>query len=354
MKKKGALGIGLIGCGRIASKHLAVIADIEGAEVTAVCDTDEEKAARMAGLLGVRSFSRVEDILTDNAVDVVDILTPSGFHAEIGIAAARHGKHVIVEKPLAMSLSEADRLIEECNRNSVMLFEIKQNRYNVPVRKLREAIKRGRFGKLLLGTIRVRWHRGQDYYDQAGWRGTKEQGGGVLTNQANHHVDLLQWLMGPVRSVMAKAATFLYDIEVANTAVAILTFMNGALGIIEATTVTRPTDLEGSISLLGEGGSVVIGGFAANRLETWNFIKKLPEDDEIFTLYGRNPAGDKAYAHREMLRSIVSSINGEGEELINGSEAKKSLELIHALNESARTGREVFLPCSSGSGLSWL
>lgn len=348
------LRFGIIGCGKIARKHIAVLAELKGAEVSAVCDIDSRRAEGTAHKIGATVYPDAEALLSDDTVDVVDILAPSDLHAEIGIAAARSGKHVVVEKPLAMSLSEADRLIDECGRHGVKLFEIKQNRCNVPVRKLREALENGRFGRLVLGTVRVRWCRTQVYYDQASWRGTRKQDGGVLTNQANHHVDLLQWMMGPVKSVMAKADTFLCDIEVANTAVALLRFMNGALGIIEATMATRPTDLEGSLSILGERGSVIIGGYAANELATWKFDTPLPGDETIFERFGKNPEGDFAYAHRQIFSNILGSLKGAGKGLIDGIEAKKSLELIHALNESARTGQEVFLSPPYYTNVSWL
>jgi predicted dehydrogenase len=194
-------------------------------------------------------------MLADPSVDVVSVLTPSGMHAEHAIAAAAAGKHVVVEKPMALRLEDADAMIAACDRAGVKLFVVKQNRLNVPVVKAREALEAGRFGKIVLGTIRVRWRRDQSYYDQDSWRGTWAQDGGVLSNQASHHVDLLEWFMGDVISVHARASRTLVDIEAEDTAIATLQFANGALGIIEATNAARPRDLEGSLARAGPWSS---------------------------------------------------------------------------------------------------
>ena len=200
-------------------------------------------------------------------------------------ALADYGKHILVEKPIALTLDDVDRMITACDRNAVKLFVVQQNRFNVPVLKLREALEAGRFGKLVMGTVRVRWCRTQEYYDQDKWRGTWARDGGVISNQAIHHVDLLSWMMGDVESVFAKSSTALVDIETEDTAAVVLRFRNGALGIIEATTATRPIDLEGSISVLGEKGTVEIGGFAVNEMKVWNFSEPVESDDEILEKY---------------------------------------------------------------------
>src|ERR1700722_6272048 len=184
----------------------------------------------------------MHEMVASTNPDVLVILTESGRHAEHAIALAPHGKHIIVEKPMALTLDDADEMIRACDRHGVRLFVVKQNRFNVPVTKLRQALERGRFGKLVLGTVRVRWCRRQDYYDQDAWRGTWALDGGVLSNQASHHIDLLEWMMGDVESVFAKARTALVDIETEDTGVVIIKFKNGALGIVEATTATRPKD----------------------------------------------------------------------------------------------------------------
>ena len=251
---------GLLGCGRIAKRHADLLGagQVVGARLGAVCDIVEDRARHYGERFGVPWFTDMNAFLSSPNLDVVSVLTPSGMHAEHAIAVAGAGKHVVVEKPMALRLDDADAMIRACDEAGVKLFVVKQNRFNVPVVKAREALDSGRFGKLVLGTIRVRWCRDQSYYDQDPWRGTWAQDGGVMTNQASHHIDLLEWFMGRVESVHARAVTALVDIEAEDTAVATIKFANGALGIIEATGATRPRDLEGSLSILGSGGSVVV------------------------------------------------------------------------------------------------
>jgi predicted dehydrogenase len=242
-----------------------------------------------------------------------------------------------------LTISDADKMIQACAENNCKLFVVKQNRFNLPVIKLKEAIDNERFGKLVLGTIRVRWMRTQEYYDMDAWRGTWAYDGGVLANQAIHHIDLLQWLLGEVESVFAKSTTALVDIEAEDTAVAVLKFKNGALGIIEATNATRPKNLEGSISILGEKGSVEIAGFAVNEIRHWNFTQKIPEDDIIKTKYSENPPNVYGFGHLAYYKDVVNSILHNKKSLIDGFEGKKSLELVSALYESIETKKEVFL-----------
>ncbi len=231
----------------------------------------------------------------------------------------------------------------ECRGNNVQLFVVKQNRFNVPVAKLREALEANRFGKLVLGTVRVRWCRDQNYYDQADWRGTWSMDGGVLTNQASHHIDLLEWMMGDVESVFAKSTTALVNIEAEDTAIVTLKFRNGALGIIEATTAARPKDLEGSISILGEKGTVEIGGFAVNKMLHWNFNDKRNGDSEVIENFSVNPPNVYGFGHQAYYEHVVDSIENNHAQLVDGLVGRKSLELITAIYESIETGKEVFL-----------
>jgi len=332
----------LIGCGAISRKHLISISRIPDAELTAVCDLDEKLAKKVGEEYKVPYYSDFHKMAEKEDIDVFSILTPSGSHAQIILELVKYKKHFVVEKPLALRLEDADKIIEECDRNGVKIFVVKQNRFNLPIKKLREAIEQGRFGKLVLGTVRVRWCRTQEYYDSKPWRGTWAYDGGVLTNQASHHIDMLIWMMGEVESVMAMTSTRLVNIEAEDTGVVILRFKNGALGIIEATTATRPHDLEGSISILGEKGAVEIGGFYMNQLRVWNFVDEKPEDRDVFEKYGRNP-DIFAWNHTEFLKDVVESIKENRKGLIDGLEGRKSLELISAIYESAETGKEIFL-----------
>ncbi len=340
------INIALLGCGRIARRHAELLGkqQIPGARLVAVCDARPERVASFAATYDVPGYTSLHDLLRHPGIDVVSVLTPSGMHAEHAIAVARSGHHVIVEKPMALTLVDADRMVTECDAAGVRLFVVKQNRLNVPVVKAREALDAGRFGQLVLGTVRVRWCREQDYYDQDEWRGTWAQDGGVLANQASHHVDLLRWFMGPVESVHARGITALVDIETEDTAVATLKFRNGAVGVIEATCAARPRDMEGSLSILGATGAVEIGGFAVNKTRIWQFTESLPSDLDVLEKFSVNPPNVYGFGHQAFYEHIVDVLAGTVRPLVDGHEGRQSLELIMALYESMASGKEVPLP----------
>ena len=333
----------IIGCGSVAKKHLVSLSRIKEASLLAVCDIDESLAHKVGEEHKVPHYTDCHKMAQNEEVDVFCILTHSGDHADRVVDLIRYKKRFVIEKPMALRIEDADEMIQVCGRNGVNIYIVQQNRFNLPIRKLKEAINKGRFGKLVLGTVRLRWCRTQDYYDQRPWRGTWANDGGVLTNQASHHIDMLIWMMGGVQSVMAMTTTRLASIETEDTGVVILRFRNGALGIIEATTATRPKDLEGSISILGEKGSVEVSGFFMNGLRTWNFAEEEPEDNQILEKYGKNP-DVFAWNHTEFLKDVVQSIKNNKRGLVDGLEGRKSLELISAIYESAETGKEVSLP----------
>jgi len=318
---------GILGCGRIAKRHSEILGGghITGAKLTAVCDRVPARAHALASKFGVLSYSNLEEFLSCEEVDAVAVLTPSGLHAEHVIACANAAKHVIVEKPMALRLQDADEMIRACDEAGVKLFVVKQNRFNVPVIKAREAFDAGRFGKLILGTVRVRWCRDQAYYDQDAWRGTWADDGGVLANQASHHIDMLEWFFGEVASVHARSVRALARIETEDTAVATLQFKNGALGIIEATTATRPTDLEGSLSILGENGTVEISGFAVNQIRHWNFVDPLPSDKDIVERFSVNPPNVYGFGHQAYYQHVVECLVSKRAALVDGLEGRKSL-----------------------------
>jgi len=340
------LNVALVGCGRIAAKYGEILkgGHVRGARLTAACDVQPDRARTFGDTYDVPVYFDAHDMLSENpGIDVLCILTPSGLHAEHTIALTQYGKHMVVEKPMALTIDDADAMIHACDRAGVRLFVVKQNRYNLPVQKLRRTLEAGRFGQIVMGTVRVRWCREQAYYDQDPWRGTWALDGGVFTNQASHHVDLLEWMLGDPISVFAKSSTRLVDIEVENSGVAVLQFKNGALGVIEVTTATRPKDLEGSLSILGEYGSVVIGGFAVNEIQSWNFIRSEPEDATIFDAARQDPPNVYGFGHIPYLENVVNCIQNDEPALVDGLEGRKSLELISAIYESVETGREVFL-----------
>lgn len=343
------LKFGLIGCGRIAKRHSELLGQnqIAGAGLVAVCDINPEKAKAIGERFGVPYFTDMHEMARTCDIDVFTVLTESGRHAAHVISLSQYGKAIVVEKPMALTLDDADAMISACDTNGCRLFVVKQNRFNVPVVKMREALEDGRFGKIILGTIRVRWCRDQNYYDQDPWRGTWAMDGGVLTNQASHHIDLLEWMLGEVESVFAKSMTALVDIEAEDTAVVLLKFKSGALGLIEATTATRPKDLEGSISILGSSGTVEIGGFAVNKLKVWNFTDQQGDEAGIMEKYSVNPPNVYGFGHQMYYEHVVDCLTTGRKQDVDGRIGKKSIELIHAIYESVESGEEVFLPVKS-------
>jgi len=335
--------IALVGCGRIAQNHFDSVKQIDGLSFTAVCDIVESRAKSAGELLGVPWFTDYERMLREAECDVVVIATPSGLHPQHGILAAKAGKHVISEKPMAITLASADALVHACDDAKVQLFVVKQNRLNPPIQLLRKAIEKGRFGRIYLANTTVRWTRPQEYYDQAKWRGTWEFDGGAFMNQASHYVDLMQWLCGPVESVVAKTATMARRIEAEDTGVAVLKFRSGALGTIEVTMLTYPKNLEGSITILGEKGTVKIGGTAVNKVEQWQFADA-DEDDALIESASSTPPTVYGLGHLGYYRNVLAVLRGEATADTDGRGGRKSLELILGIYEAARTGTEVSLP----------
>jgi UDP-N-acetyl-2-amino-2-deoxyglucuronate dehydrogenase len=339
------IAFGIMGCGRVSSKHLDALSDnIEGASLAAVCDIDPEKAKKSGETYKVPHYTSANEMLEKHPeIQVINILTPSGLHAEHLMMLSKYKKHFVVEKPMALTLTDAEAMIRTCDKNGMRLFVVQQNRYNKPIQALRNALEAGRFGKLVMGTVRVRWCRKQNYYDQDKWRGTWRYDGGVLTNQASHHIDMLTWMMGDVDSVFAYAATQLVKIEVEDTACAVLKFTNGALGVVEATTATRPKDQEGSISVLGERGMVEVGGFAMNEIRTWQFDSNQPGDELLTNDTREQPANVYGFGHASYLHDVVTALKTGKGGLVDGLEGMKSLRLINAMYESAETKEEIKL-----------
>lgn len=338
MKK---LRCGIIGCGRIAPKHAEAIVENDKAELLSACDIIEERAVSLKERFGASAwYTDYRKMLEHPELDVVHICTPSGLHAEMGIAAARAGKHVIVEKPMAMSLEDADALIRACEENGVKLAVCHQNRFNPAVQKLRRALEQGRFGKLTHGSAVVRWYRPQEYYDQAEWRGTRAMDGGCLMNQAIHCIDLLQWMMGPVDSVFGYTATRLRKIEAEDVGVAVLKFRSGALGVIEASTTIYPENLEETLAIFGEKGTVVLGGIAVNKIETWRFADAEMENgdleqhqQEVPNVYG--------FGHKALVEDFIQAVINDRTPYIDGRGGRKSLEIVLGIYRSVEDMDEV-------------
>jgi len=338
--------LGLIGCGRISKNHFDAIAKVDGLALRAVCDSDEERARSAGEQLGVPWYSSVATMLEKADVDAVTICTPSGLHAQHGVAAAKAGKHVITEKPMAITLEQADALVQACDTAGVHLFVVKQNRLNPSIQLLKRAVDKGRFGKIFMANATVRWNRPQDYYDSASWRGTWEFDGGAFMNQASHYVDLIQWLVGPVDTVMAKTATQARRIEAEDSGVAVLRFRNGAIGVIEVNVLTYPRNWEGSIAIIGEKGSAKVGGTAVNKVEHWAFAE-YDDDDKLIETAATNPTSVYGFGHEGYYRNVLAVLRGEAQPGTDGRAGRKSLELILGIYESAKLGREVPLPLRS-------
>ena len=343
MTDAAPIRIALAGCGRISRNHFDAIAKVEGLELAAVCDIVPERATEAGLRFGVPSFESFDEMLASVRCDAVALCTPSGLHPKHGIIAARSGKHVICEKPMAISLADADALVRECDGAGVHLFVVKQNRLNPAIQLLKRAVDRGRFGRIYVANTTVRWTRPQEYYDQAPWRGTWEFDGGAIMNQASHYVDLLQWLVGPVESVVAQTATLARRIETEDTGAAVMKFRSGALGVLEVTMLTFPRNMEGSITLLGERGSVKVGGTAVNRVEHWQFAD-YDDDDKLVDAAATNPASVYGFGHEGYYRNVLSVLRGSAVPDTDGRQGRKSLELILGIYESAKTGREIPLP----------
>ena len=337
-----SLRIALVGCGRISRNHFDAINRVPGLELVAVADMVPERAQSAGEANGVPAFDSLESMLASVECDVVTIATPSGLHPAHGIVAARAGKHVVSEKPMAISLEGADSLIAACADNGVRLFVVKQNRLNPAIQLLKRAVEKGRFGRIHSANCTVRWARPQEYYDQAPWRGTWAMDGGAFMNQASHYVDLIQWLAGPVDSVVAMTATQERRIEAEDSGAAVLRFRNGAIGVLDVTMLTYPKNLEGSLTILGDRGSVKIGGTAVNRVETWLF-EDYDDDDKLIEAAATTPPSVYGFGHEGYYRNVVRVLSGDGVPDTDGAEGRKSLEIILAIYESARTGRAVAL-----------
>ncbi len=337
----------LAGCGRIAANHIESVARHAGrAEIVAVCDPDPAALAVATAHTGAPGFARYDEMLAQAsalAIDCVVLATPSGLHARQAADAAAAGRHVMTEKPMATRWADGLAMVKACDDARVRLFVVKQNRSNRTLQLLRSAIQAGRFGRIYMVTVNVFWARPQRYYDSAAWRGTWEFDGGAFMNQASHYIDLLDWLIGPVESVMAYTGTLARDIEVEDTGVAALKWRSGAMGSVNVTMLTHPKNFEGSITVLGEKGSVRIGGVAVNTIEHWQFAAPHPMDAglddasyQTTSVYG--------HGHPLYYDNVIRTLRGECEPDTDGREGLKSLELLIAMYRSARDGQRVNLP----------
>jgi UDP-N-acetyl-2-amino-2-deoxyglucuronate dehydrogenase len=342
--KDRKIRIGVVGCGRISANHFkAIEAHKSELLLSAVCDTDPTALRAASELYNVRGYTSLADLLDSAEVDVVALCTPSGLHPAQAIQAARAGRHVVTEKPMATRWGDGLQMVRECDQAGVHLFVVKQNRRNPTLQLLKRAAERRRFGRIYMATINVFWARPQSYYDSAKWRGTWEFDGGALMNQASHYVDLVDWLVGPVESVQAYVATLARNIQVEDTATVGVRWRSGALGSINVTMLAYPKNLEGSITIIGENGAVRVGGVAVNEIQHWEFADKDPEDEKIKSA-SYETTSVYGLGHPLYYDNVVKVMRGDAEPETDGREGLRSLELLIASYLSARDGRRVALP----------
>ena len=337
--------IAVVGCGRISKNHFGSIEQLgNDFELAAVCDVDRAVLEQHTSQYKVPGYANMADMLAKEQLDLVSLCTPSGMHPEQAILTAQHGVHVLTEKPMGTRLADGVAMVKACDQAGVRLFVVKQNRRNATLQLLKKAMEQGRFGKIYNVAMNVFWTRPQDYYDQGhGWRGTWEMDGGALMNQASHYIDLLNWIVGPVESVMAYTGTQARDIEAEDSGVAAIQWRSGAMGTLNVSMLTYPKNLEGSITILGEKGTVRISGVAVNEIQEWQFADARPEDADIKTasyattsVYG--------FGHPLYYQNVVDVLRGVAEPETDGRSGLKSLELLVAMYRSAKNGVKVSLP----------
>ena len=336
--------LAVIGCGRISKNHFgAIAAHADTIELAAVCDDDSLVLARTAEEHQVPAYLDYEELLRSSDCDMVVLCTPSGLHAHQTILAARHGKHVMTEKPMATRWRDGLDMVKACDDANVRLFVVKQNRRNATLQLLKRAVEEKRFGKIHMVHINVFWTRPQAYYDSAKWRGTWEMDGGAFMNQASHYVDLLDWLIGPIADVQAMTGTLARDIEVEDSGVLNVRWRSGALGSVSVTMLTYPKNLEGSITILGEKGTVRVGGVAVNDIQIWDFAEPRDYDESVRTA-NYETTSVYGFGHPLYYRNVIDCLRGACDPETDGREGLKSLEVLIAAYISARDRRTVSLP----------
>jgi UDP-N-acetyl-2-amino-2-deoxyglucuronate dehydrogenase len=336
--------LALVGCGRIAANHFGAMEQhANNVELVDVCDVNAAALAQAVERTKATGHSNLTDLLKTTTADLVVLTTPSGLHAEQAIQVAATDRHVMTEKPMATRWHDGVRMVKACDKANVRLFVVKQNRRNATLQLLKKAVEQDRFGKIYSVAMNVFWTRPQAYYDSAKWRGTWEFDGGAFMNQASHYIDLLHWLIGPVESVMAYTATLARNIEVEDSGVAAIRWRSGAMGTLNVTMLTYPKNMEGSITVLGEKGTVRIGGVAVNEIQTWDFADTRPEDAEV-AASNYQTTSVYGFGHPLHYGNVIDTLRGQAEPETDGREGLITLELLIAMYLSSRDGKRVALP----------
>lgn len=357
---------GIIGCGRISKRHAEAIALCQMTELATVCDIvpnkmdaaiDTYMRAANGAQRNVAQPSLIDDyhqLLKREDINAVVICTESGYHAAIALDALNAGKHVLVEKPLALSTSDADAMIKLAEEKGLKLGVCHQNRFNPPVQQLRQALEQGRFGKLIYGVASIRWNRDENYYAQAPWRGTWEHDGGTLMNQCIHNIDLLQWMLGDVDHVYAQTDRYLRQIQAEDTGLAVIRFNNGAMGIVEGTSCVYPKNLEETLSVFGATGTACLGGLAVNTIETWHFADMAQDEINLVRMASGDVDSVYGRGHEPLYHNFALAVQGIERLHIDGKEGKRAMEIVLAIYKSSRTGQPVRLPLGSYSTMTGL
>ena len=344
-----SLKYAIIGCGRISPNHIAAALK-NNLEIVALCDIDEMKMDKTINDFNLsnetKKYLNYKDMLKNENLDLIAICTESGKHGQMALDCIDSNVNLIIEKPIALSLEEADLIIDRANKNNVKVSACHQNRFNKSVQKIREAVEAERFGKLMHGTAHIRWNRGEDYYTQAPWRGTWEQDGGALMNQCIHNIDLLRWMMGDeVTEVVGMTDNLIHGfIEAEDLGMALIKFANGSYGIVEGTTNIYPKNLEETLYIFGEKGTVKAGGKSVNLIEEWQFSDKLDNPEEIKEKYHENPPTVYGFGHNPLYADVIDSIVNDRQPYVTAIDGRNALELVLAIYKSAAEGKNVKLP----------
>ncbi len=344
----------LIGCGRISPNHITAISDNSGEiEIVGICDIVPENMERFGLDASIKRYTDYKLMLAEQKPQLVAIATESGNHAKIALDAIESLANVIIEKPIALSLSDADDIINLAEEKGVLVCACHQNRFNKSILKIREAVENGDFGKLFHATAHIRWCRDENYYIQAPWRGTWEQDGGALMNQCIHNIDLLRWMMGDeIQEVVAFTDNLNHDyIQAEDLGLALIKFKNGGYGTIEGTTNVYPSNLEETLYIFGEKGTVKAGGKSVNTIEEWRFANSDESVEDIKRKNDENPENVYGFGHSRLYKNVIDAINHKTPLYVDGKAGKRALELVLAIYKSAQEGRIVKLPLDSASTL---
>ncbi len=350
----------LIGCGRISPNHV-MAAKNNGLDIVALCDIVEENAVDKIlkfdlGSNNIKVYTDYHEMLENEKPELVAIATESGKHASIALDCINAGCHVIIEKPIALSIADADKIIKAGKDKGVLVCANHQNRFNKSIQEIRKAIEKNRFGKLLYGTAHIRWTRNHEYYDRASWRGTWEQDGGALMNQCIHDIDLLRWMMGDeIDTVYGMTDRLIHPyIDAEDLGLAVVKFKNGSYGTIEGTTNVYPKNLEETLYIFGEKGTVKAGGEAVNIIEEWKFSDYFGDEELIKKECAENPPNVYGFGHSKLYRNVINAIEGKEELLVDGEAGKRALELVLAIYKSAAEGKPVRLPLGDCSTMDFI